>query len=71
MDEHRYPIDVVLWAISRHGLITLDDIRTRWTVSRATAYRWLEPLNDARRRALDIHPRSRVPTQTIVEKRTQ
>lgn len=50
MDDRRFNIDVVLWAISFRRVITVEDILTRWSVSRATAFRWRAPLNDARER---------------------
>ena len=38
-------IAFVRWADSFHRPITVDDIRNRWDVSRATAYRWLAVYN--------------------------
>lgn len=40
-------IAFVRWADSFHRPITVDDIRSRWDVSRATAYRWLAAYNGA------------------------
>jgi hypothetical protein len=72
-DPTRLPVDVVLWAITRQTEITWVEIGERWSVCRATAYRWLYPCNYARRRAqcLDI-PRAE-PTRAPVamEARTQ
>lgn len=38
---------VCMWALSMHTLPTVSQIRTRWDVSRATAYRWRTALADA------------------------
>lgn len=53
-------IDIVLWAIGRRGVITARDVDARFSVSRATAFRWARVLEDARVRAqfMDI-PRAR------------
>lgn len=39
---------VLLWALTLHGDPTPDNIQQRWNVSRATAYRWVSKLRDAR-----------------------
>lgn len=50
-------IDVVLWAIAQRTPITRERIIARWGVCRATSYRWLQPLEEARQRAALIrHP---------------
>lgn len=43
-----FPFEVVLWAIQPHTRVTIQAISDRWSVSRATAYRWRNGLNDAR-----------------------
>lgn len=54
-------IDVALWAIAQQKPITVQRIRDRWNVSRATAYRWWHPLEEARVRAQNM-PLPRQPS---------
>lgn len=71
--------DVLIWAIQRTQPVTVDAIRARWTVSRATAYRWRPTLEDVRQRVQRTGvpraiPVMRVPTltrQTAVEVRAR
>lgn len=51
LNVYHFHVDVVLWAIARRSAITADDIRTRWNVGRSTAFRWVQGLNEARKRA--------------------
>lgn len=68
-------VDWILWAIVQRAPITWEAIATRFAVSRATAYRWLAALEDARQRAqmMDIpHPaRRRTPSAADTEARAQ
>lgn len=43
-------IEIILWAIERRLPLTVEAIRERWNVDRATAYRWLAPLANAQER---------------------
>lgn len=58
-------IDVVLWAIAQKSPITRERIIERWDVCRATSYRWVLPLEEARQRAQRMQfappPRYRTP----------
>lgn len=68
-------VDKVLWAIAQRTPITWEAVASRFGVSRATAFRWRRPLEDARQRAqlMDI-PRAagrRTPLAADTEARTQ
>lgn len=67
----KHTIDVVLWAIARRQPITRDSILDRWGVCRATAYRWLPHLEEARQRARNLQlpsaPSYRRPVRTAFE----
>ena len=40
-------IRMCMWVLPMRGLPTVDQIRTQWGVSRATAYRWRRAFADA------------------------
>lgn len=45
-------LEIVLWAHGRRKPITAADISARFEISRAQAYRWLEPLRAVQEAAL-------------------
>lgn len=68
---HEHALDLVLWTIGLPKPPTTEQIASRWTVSRATAYRWRVSLEAVHARA-SLHPtHHRTPLAAIREAHAQ
>lgn len=66
MKNHLHALDLVLWTIGLRWPPTFEQIKARWRVSRATAFRWRVSLGEVHSR---FHATHRQPQSVTTEAR--
>lgn len=61
---HLHVLDLVVWTIALRNPPTFEQIKARWSVSRATAFRWRSSLGEVHARFHAIPRRQPQPVTT-------